>query len=165
MKGTIALVEAIVASTMAFGQDQDSKTPCALGFCMGQIITEESRIEPETGYRIYEPDHDHITYLYVYHTPKTGVCAIWAANVSERMAFADITKKFVSKYGEPKSKDDDKREKKQTWKWEFPQMHIDILDDYGSIYPFVRLRYRFANYWEHLGGTCKQEASKSIPKT
>lgn len=44
-------------------------------------------------------------------------------------------------------------------------MDIDILDNYGSVYPFVRLRYTFANHWEHLGGTCKQEASRSIPKT
>ena len=178
MKGSIALVEAIVASTMAFGQDQDSKTPCALGFCMGQTVMAAST--KEDGIHLYVTESDYFTYLVVGHTPKAGVCKVAGLQnvpnpdeygVEHRMAFDNIADKIVAKYGEPKSKVDRllpgsiwdkpqdwlmglwKKERYLFWDWNLPHLEIRLYADPEHI----ELSYEFPNF-----NACRREAEESI---
>ena len=175
--------KAIALTLLAFGtasvcQAQETKPPCALGYCMGQPVMEVST--KEDGIHLYVTESDYFTYLVVGNTPKAGVCKVAGLQnvpnpdkygVEHRMAFDNIADKIVAKYGEPESKVDRllpgsiwdepqdwlmglwKKERYLFWDWNLPQLNIRLYADPEHI----ELSYQFSNF-----DACKSEAEESI---
>ena len=175
--------KAIALTLLTFGtavvcQAQETKPPCALGFCMGQAVMEVTT--KADGIHVYVAESDYFTYLVVGHMPKAGVCKVAGLQnvvdpdgygVEHRIAFNKFAEKIVAKYGEPESKVDRllpgsiwnkpqdwlmglwKKERYLFWDWELPQLNIKIYADPEHI----ELSYEFSNF-----AACKQEAEESI---
>lgn len=154
------------------------KPPCALGYCAGQTIEEDSRISD--GFHFYEADSDIYSTLLVLHTPKAGVCKVTGSQgvpnpdnhgVKHRSVFSELTGKTVKKHGRPTLKLNHlragsawkkpqywllglhKKERVLQWVWELPRLRVEV-----EAYPSdIMLSYIFPNF-----AACKQEAEESI---
>lgn len=175
--------KAIALTLLTFGttvvcQAQETKPPCAFGFCMGQTVMEVTM--KADGIHFYEAESDYFTYLVVGHTPKAGVCKVAGLKtvvdpdeygVEHRIVFNKFAEKIVAKYGEPERKVDhlipgsiwnepidwlmglEKQERYLFWDWNLPQLYIRLDADPEHI----ELTYEFSNFAD-----CKAEAEASI---